>query len=167
MQVNTKKVILFLVLFLFYFSNSFAIDTYFIDFTKVLNNSNAGAQAQKNLKSKFLSETKKFKDQEENIRKEESVIVAQKKTLSKDEYKKKLEVLRKKVFTMQKAKQKSFSDIAKSRNIAKQTLLKKINPVVKAYMEENKIRIILDKKSVVMGDSSLEITDKIISILNK
>jgi len=167
MQVNTKKIILFLVLFLFYFSNSFAADNYFIDFTKVLNNSNAGAQAQKTLKSKFSSETKKFKDQEENIRKEESEIVAQKKTLSKEAYKKKLELLRKKVFTMQKAKQKSFSNIAKLRNTAKQTLLKKINPVIKTYMEENKIRIILDKKSVVMGDSSLEITDKIISILNK
>ena len=34
-------------------------------------------------------------------------------------------------------------------------------------MEDNKIRIILDKKSVIMGDTKLEITDQIINILNK
>ena len=34
-------------------------------------------------------------------------------------------------------------------------------------MEDNKIRIILDKKSIIMGDTKLEITDQIIAILNK
>ena len=34
-------------------------------------------------------------------------------------------------------------------------------------MEENKIRIVLDKKSVLLGDTTLEITSKIIDILNK
>jgi Skp family chaperone for outer membrane proteins len=34
-------------------------------------------------------------------------------------------------------------------------------------MEENKIKIILDKKAVVLGDISLEITDQIIATLNK
>ena len=34
-------------------------------------------------------------------------------------------------------------------------------------MEDNNIRLILDKKSVVMGDTNLEITNQIIAILNK
>ena len=34
-------------------------------------------------------------------------------------------------------------------------------------MEEKKIRIILDKKIVVLGDVELDITNQIISILNK
>jgi Skp family chaperone for outer membrane proteins len=34
-------------------------------------------------------------------------------------------------------------------------------------MEDNNIRIVLDKQSVLMGDSSLEITSQIIAILNK
>ena len=34
-------------------------------------------------------------------------------------------------------------------------------------MEENKIRVVLDKQSIILGDSALEITDEIISILNK
>ena len=42
-----------------------------------------------------------------------------------------------------------------------------MNPILKKYMEENKIKIILDKKAVVLGDISLEITDQIIATLNK
>ena len=34
-------------------------------------------------------------------------------------------------------------------------------------MEENNIRMVLDKKAVILGDSTLEITDQIIAILNK
>ena len=46
-------------------------------------------------------------------------------------------------------------------------MLTAVNPIIKKYMEENKIRLILNKKSVVMGDTTLEITDQIIAILNK
>jgi len=34
-------------------------------------------------------------------------------------------------------------------------------------MEDNNIRLIVDKKSVILGDKTLEITDQIIVILNK
>ena len=34
-------------------------------------------------------------------------------------------------------------------------------------MEDNNVRLVLDKQSVVLGDTQLEITDKIIQILNK
>ncbi len=53
----------FLIYFLFLFSfNQFVLadNTYFIDFTKVLNQSKAGADAQQKLKNKFESESKKF-----------------------------------------------------------------------------------------------------------
>ena len=133
----------------------------------MLNNSKPGAAAQKKLKDKFKKESEKFDKMAEDVRKEESDIISQKKALSKEEYEKKVKALREKVANLQKNKQSSFNSIAKSRNTAKQELLKAVNPIVKKYMEENNIRIVLDKKSVVMGDTTLEITDKIILILNK
>jgi len=162
-----KKLILIILLLLFHSVNSFAENTHFIDFAKVLNNSKPGAEAQKKLKAKVLAESEKFKKLEENVRKEESEIISQKSKLSAEEYKKKVEVLRKKVATIQKDKKDSFTNIAKSRNTAKQALLKAVNPIVKKYMEDNNIRIILEKKGVVMGDTSLEVTDQVIAILNK
>ena len=162
-----KKLILFTTLFLFYSSNSFADTSYFIDFSKVLNNSNAGAKAQSDLKKKFTSESNKFGKQEADLKKTETEIISQKKTLTKEEYQKKVESLRVKVANLQKNKQDSFKNLANSRNVAKQALLKSVTPIIKKYMEDNNIRMIVDKKSVILGDSTLEITDKIIVILNK
>ena len=34
-------------------------------------------------------------------------------------------------------------------------------------MEDNNIRIVVDKKGVILGDKTLEITDQIIKTLNK
>jgi|TARA_B110001452_G_C15005194_1_gene351411 Skp family chaperone for outer membrane proteins len=162
-----KKIIFITILFLSFSSNSFADNPHFIDFTKVLNISKPGAAAQKKLKQTFKTETEKFNKLENDIRKEESEIISQRKTLKPEEYQKKVETLRKKIADLQKNKQTSFSNIAKSRNKAKAALLKAINPIIKKYMEDNKVRVVLDKKSVIMGDTTLEITDKVIAILNK
>jgi outer membrane protein len=162
-----KKFILILFLFSIFSFKSFADISHFMDMTKVLNISKSGSEAQKKLKERIISNSKKFKKQEEEIRKEESEIISQKKILSADEYKKKVISLRKKVADLQKNKQDSLNSIAKTRVDAKNQLLKKINPIVKKYMEDNKIRLVLEKKAVVLGDTSLEITDQIIEILNK
>ena len=57
--------------------------------------------------------------------------------------------------------------MGKLRAKAKQELLQKLNPIIKKYMSDNKIRIVLDREAVLLGDSSLDITSKIIEILNK
>ena len=75
--------------------------------------------------------------------------------------------MRKKVADLQKKKQATFKSVAQSRNDARQALLKAVNPIMKKYMETNNIRLIVDKKSLVLGDATLEITDQIINILNK
>ena len=162
-----SKFFLYFILFFLYSNFSFAADPHFINFTKVLNTSKAGAQAQELLKNKFVNESKKFKKQEEDLRKEENQIISQKKLITSEEFKKKVETLRKKFSELQKNKQKSFKAISKSRNEAKKKLLKAVNPIVKKYMEENNITLVLDKESVVLGSTALEITDKIIVILNK
>jgi len=162
-----KKLIFITLFFLVYSLSSFAESAYFIDFKKVLNSSKSGAEAQKKLIKKFQTETKKFKELEKNIRKEESEIISQKNILSPEEYKKKVGALRKKVSESKKKKQKSFSSIAKSRNDSKKILIDALNPILKKYMEDNNIKLIHDKKNVIMGDKNLEITDQIISILNK
>ena len=162
-----KKFLIYL-LFLFSFNQlTLADNTYFIDFTEVLNQSKAGADAQQRLKNKFESESKKFSNEEENLKKQESELISQKKALSNEDYQKKVDELRKKVAKLQTDKQNSLNGIAKSRALAKQELLKNVNPILKTYMEQNNIRLIVDKQNVILGDTTLEITDKIIEILNQ
>ena len=135
---------------------SFSDNAHFIDFKKVLNQSAAGKKAQDFLKKKFESESKKFQKQEENLKKEEKELIAKKKLITNEEYLKKVKELRKRV-----------KNIAKLRNDAKNKLEDALNPIIKKYMEDNNIRMVIDKKAVLLGDTKLEITSQIIEILNK
>lgn len=163
-----KNIIIILFISVVFIDQKVYADTpYFIDFSKVLNQSVAGKAAQDKLKKKVKSETEKYQNQEKKIREEEKDLIGKKKLLSKDEYQKKVQALRGKIAKLQKSRQESFNKIAQSRLKAKEQLLKALNPIILKYMEENKIRIVLDKKSVLLGDTTLEITSKIIDILNK
>ena len=104
MKKLTKSIFLFLTLFFLNSSICLADSSYFIDFKKVLNKSKAGSAAQIVLKKNFESESSKFIKQENNLKKKESDIISQKKTISPEEYKKKVDDLRKKVFELQKQK---------------------------------------------------------------
>ena len=44
--------------------------------------------------------------------------------------------------------------------------LKLINPILTKYSTENEISIILQKKNLIIGKTELDITDKIIIIIN-
>ena len=50
--------------------------------------------------------------------------------------------------------------LQKLRAKAKQELLKTLNPIIKKYMSDNKIRIVLDREAVLLGDNKLDITDQ-------
>jgi len=166
-MINKKKLFLTAVLLLAFVTNTSYATTAFIDFKKVLNTSTAGAEAQKILQKKIEAQANKFNKEEKEIRKEETQIISQRKLISADEYKNKVMVLRARAAKMQKNRQTELSKISKTRDNAKTQLLKKLNPIISSYMKEKKIRMVLDKKAVLLGDVKLDITAQIIELLNK
>ena len=147
--------------------NLFANDVYFIDYSKVMNESNAGKKAQDTLKKLLSSSNKKFNETAKKLREEENKLISQKNVLDKEEYKKKAEALRKKVFNLNKERQENIKNIALKRKKAGDEMLKNLNPILGKYMEENNITVVIDKKNVLMGNKKYEITSQIIQILNK
>ena len=145
----------------------FASDVYFIDYSKVMNESIAGKKAQDSLKKLLKSSNSKFNETAKKIREEENKIVSQRNALSKEEYKKKADALRKKVFELNQQREKSIKDVAKKRKKAGDEMLKNLNPILGKYMKQNNITLVIDKKHVLMGDKKFEITSQIIEILNK
>ena len=144
-----------------------ASDVYFIDYSKVMNESTAGKKAQDYLKNLLNNSNKKFNDTAKKLKDEENKIISQKNALSKEEYKKKADALRKKVFELNKGRDKLIRDVAAKRKKAGDEMLKKLNPILGKYMEENNIPVVIDKKNVLMGNKKFEITSQIIEILNK
>ena len=64
-----KKIFIATLLILTFSTTTFADNPYFIDVNKVLNLSKPGAEAQKKLKQKIQSESKKFNKLESDIKK--------------------------------------------------------------------------------------------------
>jgi len=160
------KLIILLSLF-FFNSLSVKAETFFLDFKYILNESDAGKKANKFLKDELNKSLKNLKDKETKLQKEEKEIIQKKKVLSPEEYKKKITNLRQKVLSLQKERNTSLDPISKKRNKARNELLAALNPIVKNYMSEKNIKIVLDKKSILLADEKLDITKDIISLLNK
>jgi len=161
----TKNFIYILFFFLFT-SVSNADSTYFVDFKYILNESNAGKEAQNFLKNKLDKGIKSLQSKEKKIQEEEKKIIQQKKVVSAEEYKKNVTDLRLKVSNLQKERNSLISEVGKQRAKARQELLKNLNPIIKDYMEKNNIRMVIDKKSILLADDTLDITKEIVKILN-
>ena len=106
----------------------------------------------------LMQKKKKIQEEEKNN--------STKKVLSQDEYKNQVENLDLK-FLHFKKRGSILRNLDKKRTKAKNELLKNLNPIIKEYVQEKKIRIVLDKKSLLLADENLDITNDIMSLLNK
>ncbi len=93
-------------------------------------------------------------------------IIQQKKIISAEEYKKKLQSLRTKVSSLQKERNSLLENVGRQRAKARNELLKNLNPIIREYMKTKNIKIVMDKKSLILADESLDITKDIIKLLN-
>ena len=140
---------------------------HFLDFKYILNKSEAGSKAQSELKKRLDNGISNLKKKEKKLQEEEKKIIQQKKIISQEEYKKKVTELRKQVSSLQKERNNLLETVSKQRNSARNQILKSLNPIIKEYMEEKKIRMVVDKKSLLLADENLDITNDIMAILNK
>ncbi len=163
---NIKIIILVLFICLVT-NNSNAELPYILNFKYILNESEAGKKAQNFLKKKLENGLKSLREKEKKIQEEEKKIIQQKKIITPEEYKKKVTELRGKVSSLQQERNKLLESVAKERARAKQELLKNLNPILKDYMKEKKIRMVIDKKSILLVDENLNITKDIIKLLNQ
>ena len=159
---------LFLLLVLFSFSTTLNSDVpYYLDFKYILNESEAGKKAQDFLKKKLDNGFKELKNKEKKLQEEEKKIIEQKKLIKPEEYKSKVVSLRKDVSNLQKERNKLLEEVSKQRSKARSQLLKNLNPIIEEYMKEKKIRMVIDKKSLLLADQNLDITKDILDRLNK
>ena len=140
---------------------------YFINLKKVLNESKAGSAAQEKLVKEFENQDKKFKNESNALKKQETELINQRKTLSADEYKKKVSSLRKKNVDFQNRRRNASSNFVKKKNNARNQLLKSLNPILQKYMDENGIMMIMNEKNVILANSKVDLTNNIIDLLNK
>ena len=165
--MKSIKIIITSLAILLFFQAKLSAEIRYVDFKYVLNESKAGKEAQIYLKKKLDNGIKDLKAKEKSIQEEEKKIIQQKKVLSAEEYKKQVKALREKVSSLQTQRNNLLDTVAKQRSKARAELLKTLNPIIKKYMKENTVRLVLEKKSILLADENLNITEEITGLLNK
>ena len=156
-----------IIIFLFCNNLSYAENLIvYIDMEKILNESKSGMSINKQLEKIHKMNIKEFKKIEDELKKKEESIIAQKNILSKQDYTKKIKILRDNTNTYRKNRQEKINLLTKKRMESSSKLLSIINPILSDYSKVNNISIILQKKNVVLAKTDLNITNKIINILN-
>tara|TARA_B100001989_G_scaffold221646_1_gene174631 strand:+ start:160 stop:678 length:519 start_codon:yes stop_codon:yes gene_type:complete len=139
----------------------------YLDVEKIMQESIAGKAIISQIKKKRDKSISKFKKREEEIFEKEKKLISQKNVLSDEEFKKKIQDLRKDVANYQKDRVTASNDITQTRVKASTNLIKKLTPILEEYSKENSIRIIVQKKHIVMGSKEDDITKDILDLVNK
>ena len=137
-----------------------------MDMKYILNNSKAGKGAQEFLKKRFTANIKKYTDMENSLKKEESDLLSKRNVLTNEEYTKKVNELRKKVIDFQTEKRTTDDKNTALWAKLRKTLLKEIEPILEAYINENNVSLVIEKKNIVGGSKEYDITKIIIEKLD-
>ena len=139
----------------------------YLDVEKIMQQSIAGKSIIAQLKKKRELSISTFKKKEKDIMDKEKKLIAQKNVLSKEEFESKIIELRKDISNYQKERNKTSNNIARSRIKASTKLINKLSPILEEYSNKNSIRIIVQKKNIVMGKKEDDITKDILELVNQ
>ena len=93
-------------------------------------------------------------------------LINKKNVLSTEEFNKKIETLTKKINDYRKLRQEAIDSSTKNRLNASADFANKIKPILAEYAGENNIDMVIQKKNIIMGKSSLDITNEILKIVD-
>ena len=166
MKFKSLLVVLFII---FYSKTSLSNENIivYIDLNKIMNNSIAGKSITSQLENNHKKNISKLKKTEEELKKEESEIISQKNILSKEEYEKKIINLREKAKKFRKERNENINNLNNQRLEATAKIINLIKPILSEYSEINSISMIIDKKNVIIGKTSLDITADILKIVDE
>ncbi len=166
MKYIVKIIVIFL--YLFSFKSSYSDTTIaYINMEIIMNNSKAGKSITLALEKEQKKNIADFSKIENDLKDEEDSLIAQKNVLSREDYEKKVDVLKNKVNEYRKNRRAKLDLFNQKKTKATNELLIKIRPILKDYSVENSLSIILEQKNIVLGKKDLDITNNILEIVDK
>ena len=160
----------FLSLFLFFliFSRPGISDQkiVFVDMDKLISVSKPGSSIFNQLKAINNKNLNFLKKEEKQFKEKEKKLIAQKNIISETDFKDKVDELKSEINNYNLNRNKMIKKFNELKVENTNNLLKLINPILAKYSTEKEISIILQKKDLIIGKIELDITDKIITIIN-
>jgi len=159
-----------LIILIFLLKTTYAFSTekvVYLDVQFIIDNSKIGLFYKDKLiktkdenKSKLISQQKKIKNEENEINKQKNI-------LKKEEIDNKIKKLNQLLNKYQKDLKENNKKLSEEKKKYTKIILEKLNPIVSKFVQDNNILIVLDKKNILVGSKTLDITEDILKKLNK
>ena len=117
-------------------------------------------QKVKEIKSKLNNSESNIKDKENEINNKKNILKKEEINLMVDELNndlKEYQILRKAL----------NEDLIKEKRLYSKKILEILNPLLTNYVEINNIKLVIEKKNILVGVKTLDITTQILEIFNK
>ena len=138
----------------------------FIDMDRLISVSKPGSSIFDQLKDINNENLNFLKEEEKKFKEKEKKLIAQKNIITKADFTNKVDKLKSEINIYNQNRKKMIQEFNKLKIVSTNKFLKEINPILTKFSNENEISIILQKKDLLIGKTELDITDKIISIID-
>ncbi len=158
--------IIFFFLIIFSAESNTNIPVKYIDLNKIVNESIVGKQ----IKDLIINERKKFnkkhQDLEKKLEKNKNDILSKKNILKKEDFQKKVDEHQKNLSNYQLKKKQNLEKMNKKNLEFSRNFMIKIDKIILEYSRENSIDLLLKKDALIISNSSLDITNEILTEVN-
>ena len=133
----------------------------------IMNESIVGKSVTSKLKKENDLNINFFKKREKELQDKEKKLISQQNILEPSELENQLKSLQVEINEYRNDKRKKINDLSEKKINATKKLLKKINPILSEYAEKNSISILMQKKDIVIGKTSLDKTEDVLKLVDK
>ena len=159
-----------LIILFFSLKTTYAFSTekvVYLDVQFIIDNSKLGVFYKDKLLKIKNQNKKKLIAQQQKIKNEENEINKQKNILKKEEIDNKIKNLNQLLNKYQNDLRENNKALSVEQKKYTNMILQNLNPIVTKYVKDNNILIVLDKKNILVGSKTLDITENILIKLNK
>ena len=155
------------ILILILINTSFANDKIvFLDINYVLSNSEKGKLILKQFDEKNKKNILELEKKENILKNKEKDLEIKKNILSENELNKQIEDLKVQIVQFKKEKDRMVKEFNIYKKKELSSLMQEMNPIISEYVKEKSIDLVLDKKNILIGKTSYDITQNIIELVN-
>ena len=155
------------ILILFLINTSIANDKIvYLDINYILSNSDKGKSIFIELDKKNKNNILKLEKRENILKNKEKDLETKKNILSEKELKKQIEDLKVQIIKFKKDKEKIVIEFNNYKKKKLSSLMQEINPIISEYVREKSIDMVLDKKNILIGKTSYDITQTVLELVN-
>ncbi len=139
----------------------------FVDLNYILTKSDSGKKILDQLNKINQNNLEKLQIDKDQLTKEKNEIENLKNILSKEEFNNKKILFENKVTLYNEKKSKLQDFLEKTKEKELNLFFKNLNEILKVYMKNNSINVVLDKKNIIMANVEIDISNEILKLVNK